>query len=284
MKKPNLEHFKTKTSLGGIIDRDAYEIALKAYEAHKAAKAEANRLYRLRRTEREQKAQKEAAALRANRDVDPTREEWLMRGAKAVLAHVATLGYTPTGEVKAALGVPPSGKRKDKPLGVCYHAAASEGAYREIFVHPELTDTRRILGVLVHEIGHAVLKDGVGHRKPFINYCKAVGFDFKKAEFAIDGVEFWKWAARIGDDLGPIPHKALNCNNAQGQKKKQGTRLLLIECPACAIKVRTAKATLAAIYEATGDYKAQCMNPDCAEPIDFEELLNADIDSEGEGE
>ena len=266
--------------------KDASANEWKRYEEFKAAKAKANREYRERRTLREQKAQQEAAALRANRDIDPTREEWLMRAAKLILKHVAELGYEPTGEVRVALGVPPQKGRKTKTLGVCYHSAASEAAYREIFIHPELTDSRKLLGVLAHEIGHAVLKDGVGHRKPFRKFCEAIGFDFAesgKAEHAQDGGDFWSWAKPIAEDLGPIPHKKLNCDGAQGGKKKQKTRMLLLECSCCGSKVRTAKATLEAILEDSGDYKAQCINPMCDTPIDFEELL-MEVDTDGEEE
>jgi hypothetical protein len=152
-----------------------------------------------------------------------------------------------------------------------------------MFIDPEMTDSRKLLGVLTHEIGPAVLNDGVGHRKPFRTFCEKVGFEFEKAEFAQDGAAFWQWAVRIGEDIGPIPHKKLNCDQPQGSKKKQKARLLLLECPCCKAKVRTAKSTLEAIFTDSGNFKAQCMNPVCDTPIDFEELMN-DVDGEGEEE
>ena len=285
MKKPVIENFYLNDDRIEL-DHAAWNKAQGEYKEFLAKKAEANRLYRERRTNREKKAAQEAAALRANRGLDPTREEWLMRAAKLILKHVAELGFEPTGEVKVALGVPPQKGRKVKTLGVCYHSTASEAAYREIFIHPEMTDSRKLLGVLTHEIGHAVLKDGVGHRAPFKKFCEAVGFDFSesgKAEHANSGADFWKWAQHIAEDLGPIPHKKLNCDQAQGQKKKQKTRMLLLECGCCGSKVRTAKATLEAIFEDTGDYNAQCINPHCDTPIEFEDLLK-EVDEEGDEE
>lgn len=253
------------------------------YTAHLAAKAEKNRAYRERRTNRELEAQRLAKALQANRLIDPTREEWLMRAVHLVLPCLAERGYAPTGPVKVSLGILPQG-RKGKTYGQCFFAAASDGGYREIFIHPELTDTLEILGILVHELGHACLTDGVGHRKPFIKFCNAVGFDFKKAEDALNGEAFAKWVKPVIADLGPMPHKRLNCDEPQGGKKKQSTRMLLLECPCCGIKVRTARGTLSAIVEAShGGHIARCMSPHCDGEIDFEMLLR-DLDEKAEDE
>ena len=282
MKKPKLNDFYLNDARIEL-DHEGWNNAQEAYKAFLARKAEKNKAYRARRTAREQKAAAEAKALRANRTIDPTREEWLARAAKSILEHVKELGYEPTGEVKVALGICPQKGRSCKTLGVCYHAKASEGGFREIFINPELTDTRVILGVLTHEIGHAVLEDGVGHRKSFRTFCNRVGFDFKKAEHANDGETFWTWAKHIAEDLGNIPHKKLDCSAIAGGKKKQKTRMLLLDCPCCSSKVRTAKGNLTAIQDATALTLARCINPVCDGLIDFGPLLN-EIDGEGEEE
>ena len=266
MKKPNPTRFATI---------EAYETAMEAYNAFLKAKADRNKAYRERRTTREKIALTEAKVLRANRDIDPTREEWLMRATALILTHVKDVGgYVPTGDVRVSVAPINVGRGNNAVLGRCYHASASEGGYREIFISADLTDTRIILGVLTHEIGHAVLKDGVGHRAPFKHFCEAVGFDFAKAEFASDGVLWWKWASKIADDLGTIPHKRLDARaKAQGEKKKQPTRLLLLECPCCSIKLRTARKTLEAILASSGRTKATCVDPTCQGVIDFTDLL-----------
>lgn len=266
MKKPNPTKFATI---------EAYEAAMEKYNTFLAAKAERNRVYRERRTNRETKALTEAKALRANRDIDPTREEWLMRATVAILSHVQTLGFAPTGEVRVSIAPINAGRGQKEVMGRCYHASASEGGYREIFVSADLTDTRVILGVLTHEIGHAVLKDGVGHRKPFGNFCRAVGFEFEKAEFACNGNDWWTWASRIASELGTIPHRKLDARaKAQGEKKKQGTRLLLLECPCCGIKLRTTRKSLDQIVEATLHTIAACIDPTCTGKVDFSELMD----------
>jgi len=266
MKKPNPLKFTS------MVD---YENAMEAYNAFLKAKADRNKAYRERRTTREKIALTEAKALRANRDIDPTREEWLMRATALILTHVKNAGgYAPTGDVRVSVAPINVGRGNKEVMGRCYHASASEGGYREIFISADLIDTRVILGVLTHEIGHAVLKDGVGHRAPFKKFCEAVGFDFEKAEFACDGVIWWKWASKIAADLGNIPHKRLDARaKAQGEKKKQPTRLLLLECPCCSIKLRTARKTLETIITTSGRTKANCVDPTCQGVIDFASLL-----------
>lgn len=278
MKKPNPLHFN---HVNGQTD---YEAAMERYNAYLSDKAEKNKAYRVRRTQREQEAQAAAAALRANRDIDPTREEWLMRAAGLILAKVAELGYVPTGDVKVSMGVCKTNKRKPA-MGYCYHAQASEGGYREIFIDASLTDTRVILGTLTHEIGHAVLKDGVGHRKPFKIFCEKVGFDFRengKAECAGDGDLWWGWANLIARDLGNIPHKKLNTAQPEGAKKKQKTRMIRCKCLECGIIVRTTKKVLDVIEE-NGHSYMNCVDPSCFGQIDINAIL-AELDVDGEGE
>lgn len=277
MKKPRQTDFDTIAH---------FEAAMVRYNTYKAEKAKANQEYRARRTQREKEAQAAAAALRANRDIDPTREEWLMRAAGMILKQIAEADYVPTGDVKVSMGtLNMSARKKYTTYGVCYHAVASEGGYREIFIDAGLTDTRMILGALTHEIGHAVLKDGAGHRKPFKVYCEKVGFDFRengKPDQAIDGDLWWNWASLIARDLGNIPHKRLNTTKAEGEKKKQKARLHLCECPECGLKVRTAKKTLEQI-ENNGHTYLRCVDPSCFGKIDINAILEG-IDGGGEEE
>lgn len=279
MKKPKVEDFYLN---GDRIELDhaAFTEAKAKYEAYKAEKAKSNKEYRARRTKREQEAVAKAAALKANRDLDPTREEWLMRAAGAILKQVAEAGYIPTGDVKVSFAPLGAASRKKMPcMGVCYHAAASEGGYREIFIDASLTDTRVILGTLTHEIGHAVLADKVGHRKPFKVFCEAVGFDFRetgKAEHASDGDEWWGWANLIARDLGEVPHKKLNTTSPQGEKKKQTTRMIKCECPDCGAIYRTTRKVVTAI---SADWSfLNCANPGCAGQINIADL---EIDLDG---
>lgn len=257
MKKPIEPNSSSPSS------RTVYAADMKRYEAFLVVKAAKNKAYRANRTQREKDAVAKAHSLQANRVLDPTREEWLMRAAQAILAHLAPLGYTPTGDVKVSLGFPSGGHRKkNKALGECWSDECSPKGYREIFIHPEVTDTERLLGILTHELGHACLPFGTGHRAPFKRFCEAVGFEFKKPEFAIEGPAFWGWARHVGDDLGTMPHAGLSA--LPGKDKKQGTRMLKIECPCCGFKFRAARTPLLAIAEtdSAGPY-VRCPSPNC---------------------
>lgn len=258
MKKPTAKQISADPT---IADR---------YNAYLSAKAGKNKAYRERRTKREQEALAKAKALEGNRTIDPTREEWLQRAVGLILPHLKELGYEPTGLVKTSLSIFQK-KRKSITWGFCFHASASEGGYREIFINAELTDVRKILGVLVHELGHACLKDGVGHRNPFKVFCEKVGFQFEKAEHADDGILFWKWCAPIAKELGAFPHKKL-LGLPEGGKKKQSTRLIKCECEDCGFVFRATRKWLE-------DKDAlQCPDAACGGRVDFS------LDNEGEDE
>lgn len=248
-------------------DKAAWE----KYNAYLANKALKNREYRARRSARE----KQMLNLVAN-DSYPIRERWLAAASKLIEKKVAELGFTPTNPIRVSLGVVDTRSRKaGKTLATCYCSEASEGGYREIFVSPEMVETRMVLGALTHEIGHACLPPTAGHRAPFRKFCTAVGFKFEKAEHAHDGEAWWEWAQQIVKNLGQIPHKKLNVERPVGAPKKQGTRLLKLECPCCGAKLRLARSTLEAIYENSGSTIAQCIDPACSNDIDFSELLDS---------
>lgn len=184
-----------------------------------------------------------------------TREEWLAAAVKEILVLVSAYGYTPTAEIRIAPGFPKS----KKAIGECWHSTCSEAGFREIFISPVLEDELEVAGTVAHELGHACLPENVGHKRPFIKYCKTIGFDFEKAEYASSGEEFARLMQPILARLGKYPHSRMRTGSLAGGKKKQGTRMLLIECPVCGAKLRTTKKVLAAISGGV----ARCIDPDC---------------------
>lgn len=118
-------------------------------------------------------------------------------------------------------------------IGECWIPERSSDGTSEIFISPVLDDPVKIADVTLHEMCHAVLPPGVGHKAPFARLAKAVGLEGKPtATEASDALKI-KLKAII-DELGPYPHKALNAEGG----KKQTTRLLASECPSCGYKAR----------------------------------------------
>jgi hypothetical protein len=173
-----------------------------------------------------------------------TREEWLVHMAAALAAGpFKDAGVTlDLDTIRMSAGWAKSrAKDVSDALGACYSDAASTKAYREIFISPEVEDSLLVAGILAHELAHAVLPFGTGHKSPFAKIVKAIGLQ-GKPKHAGSSVEllagkFADWAAPVIEAAGPYPHAAMNLGGpgvrAAGQPKKQAARMLKVECPEC---------------------------------------------------
>lgn len=166
-----------------------------------------------------------------------TREEWLNAFSKAAAPQFETAGVPLHDKIRISIGFP-SGGRRAKSIGECFYGIASVDGCNEIFIHPTLGDSSRVADVLTHELIHAALPSGVGHKRPFAKAARALGLEGKpKATTA--GPDWHAWADPLLEALGPIPHASLDAS--QSTKKKQGTRMLKCTCdnPDCQFTFRT---------------------------------------------
>jgi hypothetical protein len=122
-----------------------------------------------------------------------------------------------------------------KALGQCFSSGSSEDGTRAIFVSPKMGKADEVAGVVVHEVLHACLPDGTGHKAPFKKGMKALGLEGKATATEV-GEELQERLNTICSDLGEYPHAALSL--ADGQKR-QGTRMLKMNCPGCGYVLRT---------------------------------------------
>ena len=153
-----------------------------------------------------------------------TREEWLEDSIKEVFKELKAKGFTDfvkkENEIKASFGHMPSGL-KNSAIGVCQYTSedVKESDYdktgtRHLFIRPTLTannleETLDIFQVLAHEVCHAVLPIGSGHKKPFSDLIiKLLGAEGKPTA-TIRGAEFDKWAKPVVKKLGLVPHIAI---------------------------------------------------------------------------
>jgi hypothetical protein len=167
-----------------------------------------------------------------------TREQWLRSAVEALKPDFRSAGYTVPNKLRASCGWPATGgtRSKNKTIGMCHQADNSADGHYEIFIHPGLDQPIEVLETLVHEIGHAVLPSGTGHKKPFARLCVAIGLDGKPtATHASDNLR--NRLQEVADNLGKYPHGALSAGG-----ETQGTRLLAVRCTQCECVVRmTAK-------------------------------------------
>lgn len=162
------------------------------------------------------------------------REEWLNNLADRLLPWFAENGLTPTGPIRVSCGWPFRSPRKVE--GECWSSKCAEDGSRQIHVSPKHADGMRVARILAHEILHACMPDGTGHKGAFKQGCKTLGLDGKPTS-AEPGPETQADVLQpILDDLGPYPHSALTPGMEQ---KKQSTRMLKIECPSCGFIART---------------------------------------------
>lgn len=168
-----------------------------------------------------------------------TREEWLMHMAAAMLAGpFKDAGVAAPANYRVSVGWARS-RAKDisDALGACYSNEASTKGLREIFISPEVEDSLEVAGILAHELSHAALPFGVGHKAPFAKIVAAIGLEGKPTH-ASAGAKFAAWAKPVIERAGPYPHAKMNIGGpgvtAAGEPKKQGTRMIKVECPHCA--------------------------------------------------
>jgi len=235
---------------------DAERKANARYAKYLEGKAKRNKAARDRKRVKVAKLQQIAKT--SNRAIDYTREEWLMTAIHLLRPMFLERGYQIPEKVRATVGFPSVGGLGTR-IGECHCPSTSGDDTVEMFVSPLLDDPIRVLGVLVHELGHAVLGVKEGHRNRFRKFCKVMELEGKPTH-TTEGEPFRKLFSHVLADLGPLPHKKLT----PSVKKRQKGRNLKVECPCCGFKFRASKAPLAEIAMIEeGRYYIHCPSPKC---------------------
>lgn len=169
-----------------------------------------------------------------------TREGWLQAAIDAfrsVAEEVA--GHDVPERLYVSVGFP-TGTRKgaNRAIGQCHYTTKDGNS--TLFVSPELGDPVRILDVLLHEVIHASLPVGTGHRGAFVAAMKAWGLGGKPtATIAERGSLLHDALTALARELGEYPHSTLTAAAAAG--RKQSTRMKKMECASCGYIARTTR-------------------------------------------
>jgi len=157
-----------------------------------------------------------------------TREEWLVAAVAKLTPLFAELGET-VPAIRVSVGWPGGRGAKNAVIGQCWSSAASSDKVAQLFISPVLVEADRVLDVLAHELVHAVDDCTSGHKGRFAKIAKGLGLTGKMTA-TVAGDELKAKLVAIAAELGPYPHAALaNVDGAEGPKK-QGTRMLKVEC------------------------------------------------------
>lgn len=153
-----------------------------------------------------------------------TREQWLQTATAKMRGDLfAGQGYK-VPEVRVSVGFP-SNSRGGKVIGQCHYATADN--VPQIFIHPSLDEGAKALDVLAHELVHATLGAGYGHRAEFKRCAESIGLTGKMT--ATEAGESLKvWLSDLVAEIGEYPHAKVSLGG-----KKQSTRLIKCECENC---------------------------------------------------
>jgi hypothetical protein len=165
------------------------------------------------------------------------REAWLQRAAEEMKGWFVEIGEE-LPPVWVSIGF---GASKRTAVGTCHPRLSSEDGINHVFVSPVRGSGQSVdaLATLLHELVHAVDDCQDGHTKNFIRLAKALGFKAKWTSSANRTDELTERLEGLVERIGPVPHGALTLGNAADAPKKQGTRMLKVECPVDGYVVRT---------------------------------------------
>lgn len=168
-----------------------------------------------------------------------TREAWLLKAIECLTPHFQSKGYT-VPPVRVSTGF--TGSRSGyKAIGSCWSNDAAKDGINQLFISPVISDSLRVLDVLVHELVHSVVGVAEGHNKVFKRCALAVGLEGKMTATVASHSLIETTLKPIIKIIGEYPHAELT--PSMSGKKKQGTRMIKLSCD-CGYSVRTTQSNI----------------------------------------
>jgi hypothetical protein len=175
-----------------------------------------------------------------------TRESWLRAATNELRPYFESSGYPLPQKIRFAIGFPSTGRRGRR-IGECWHSSTSADEHFEIFIRADIADPGEVLGVLVHELVHAVVPIHAKHGRLYRAAAVKIGLDGPMMH-AMPGILLRKRLDDLAALLGPLPHARLDIDRGADNRgpadraSKQTTRMLKAECQddSCGYIVRVA--------------------------------------------
>ena len=139
-------------------------------------------------------------------------------------------------------------------IGQAFDPSISADGTAEVFINPILDKPSDVIAVLAHELVHVFAGNACGHKGEFARIARAIGLAGALTA-TVAGAELQGKIDAIVTALGAYPHARIDPN----ARKKQGTRLLKLECDACGWTAR-----VSAMQGNRLPFDAAC--PCCSEP------------------
>jgi hypothetical protein len=170
----------------------------------------------------------------AKSNTHDTRESWLRAATDELRPYFTRCGHPLPDRIRFAIGFPSTG-RKGNRVGECWHSSTSADEHFEIFIRADLAKPEKVLGVLVHELVHAVVPVDARHGKLYRAAAIKIGLQGKMVH-ALPGELLQKRLDDLAASLGPLPHARLDIERGTDNRgpadkeKKQRNRHLKAEC------------------------------------------------------
>jgi hypothetical protein len=149
-------------------------------------------------------------------------------------------------QLRIAIGFTSSGRRS-RNIAECWDKQCSEDRHFEIFIRPDLSESKDLLqmqvaAILGHELVHAAVGVAARHGKEFRRVARAMGLVGQMAATTA-GPEFEKAMRPILEAAGPLPqgrlHLAIGASSHSSRRKKQHSRQVKCACTECGYTVHT---------------------------------------------
>jgi hypothetical protein len=158
------------------------------------------------------------------------------------------LGAPLPAQLRIAIGFTSSGRRS-RSIGECWDNQCSEDRHFEIFIRPDLCESKDLLPmqvttILGHELVHAAVGVAAGHGKAFRRVARGIGLIGQMAATTA-GPEFEKAMRPIMEGAGPLPHGrlqlAIGASSHSNRRKKPSSRPIKCACSNCGYTVHTTR-------------------------------------------
>jgi hypothetical protein len=177
-----------------------------------------------------------------------TREAWLNYVAQCMAPVFEKLGAPLPAQLRIAIGFTSSGRRS-RSIGECWDNQCSEDRHFEIFIRPDLGESKdlmpmQVAAILGHELVHAALGVAARHGKEFRRVARGIGLVGQMATTTA-GPEFEKALRPILEAAGPLPHGRLHvsagASSHSSRRKQQYSRPIRCACSSCGYTVHTTR-------------------------------------------
>lgn len=167
-----------------------------------------------------------------------TREQWLSALTEKLRPDFKRIGFSLPRKLRASVGWPlgralpnPKGSRT---IGQCFSPDWSASRHHEVFVSPCLGKSMDAAQTLVHELVHSAVGVKCGHRGQFKRVAIEIGLTGPMRATKA-GRALKERLNTLIKSIGRYPHSKLDVS----KRKKQGTRMIKLECLDCGYVVRT---------------------------------------------